>query len=175
MAFAAWISQIRARGIGKLALAAYCVVNVIAIAHYWSGLNISNKPGMNGAAAYLGANVESGQNVFLGTSFEFFNYKYYQETYYHTPIPPLLYTAGRADVSQISAVEGSALLSNPDLAPTFEQYAHRGDTEWVLWTYAFGSHKPELPKNWTQIDEKEFPDVRPYVGTSIYVTEYKVN
>jgi len=130
---------------------------------------------MNGAAKYLSANVEPGQRVFLGTSFEFFNYKYYESTYYPISNPPLLYTGGRSDVSQMSSVEGLALLSNSDLAATFTERAHSGDTEWVIWTYAFGSNKPELPKNWVQLDEKEFPDVRPYVGTSIYVTEYRVN
>jgi hypothetical protein len=147
----------------------------VAFSNYWKGLNIGNKPGMAGAAKYLGANVEPGQHIFLGTSFEFFNYKYYQSTYYHTPEQPLLYTGGRSDVSQMSSVEGLAMLTDADLAPTFAQYAHSGDTEWVIWTYAFGSNKPELPKNWVQVYEKEFPDVRPYVGTSIYVTEYKVN
>jgi 4-amino-4-deoxy-L-arabinose transferase-like glycosyltransferase len=175
MAFAAWLYQIKTKGLGMLLVAVYCVINLAAIYNYWSGLDITTKPGMNGAAAYLGANVEPGQHVFLGTSFEFFNYKYYQKTYYPTPTPPFLYTGGRSDISQMSSVEGVALLTNADLAASFTQDVHPGNTEWVIWTYAFGSHKPEISKNWTQIDEKEFPDVRPYVGTSIYVTEYKVN
>ena len=130
---------------------------------------------MNGAAAYLGANVEPGDHVFIGTSFEFFNYKYYQQVYYKTPMPPLLFTGGRSDISQISSVEGVALLSDSDLAPTFAQFVHPGDTEWLLWTQAFSANKPQVPLNWTQVDEQQYPDVRPYVGTTIYVDEYKVN
>ncbi len=175
MAFAAWLSQIKYKKIGYGLLIIYTILNIAAIHNNWKGLNLPEHPGMNGAAKFLGANVEPGQNIFLGTSFEFFNYKYYQSTYYSTPAMPLLYTGGRADVSQTSSVEGIALLSNSDLAPTFEQYAHKGDVEWVVWTQAFGSHKPSLPTNWVQVDEKGFPDVRPYVGTVIYVTEYRVN
>ncbi len=175
MAFAAWLAELRLKWIAAALFVVYCLVNLSAIWNYWSGLDLAHKPGMNGAAKYLSANVEPGQNVFLGTSFEFFNYKYYQSTYYPIPNPPLLYTGGRSDVSQMSSVEGLALLSNSDLAATFTEGVHSGDTEWVVWTYAFGSSKPELPKNWVQLDEKEFPDVRPYVGTSIYVTEYRVN
>ena len=175
MALAVWLSEMKYKKIGLTLFVIYCLVNAAAIYNYWSGLDIAHKPGMNGAAKYLSANVEPGQHVFSGTSFEFFNYKYYELTYYHTPTPPLLYTGGRADISQISPVEGLPLLSNADLAPTFAQFAHPGDTEWVIWTYAFGSNRPDVPKNWTQVDEQEFPDVRPYVGTSIYVTEYRVN
>jgi len=67
------------------------------------------------------------------------------------------------------------MLTDGDLLPNFSADVHRGDTVWLIWTYAFGSNKPQLPLNWIQIDQKEYPDVRPYVGTVIYVTEYKVN
>lgn len=175
IALAAWLAEIRTKGIGVMLFGLYILTNLAAVYNYWQGLDITHRPGMNAAAKYLSMNVEPGQHVFLGTSFEFFNYKYYQNTYYRTPTPPLLYTGGRSEVSQMSAVEGSALLSNDDLTATFEQNAPHGTYQWVIWTYAFGSNKPSVPKNWTQVDEKEFPDVRPYVGTSIYVTEYKVN
>ncbi len=175
IALAIWLSEIKIKWLASSVFVLYCLFNVYAFSHNWEGLNISNKPGMKAAAKYLVNNVEPGQQVFLGTSFEFFNYKYYESTYFSLPNPPLLYTGGRGEVSQMSPVEGSAILSNADLAPTFEQHGHSGDTEWIIWTYAFGSNKPSLPKNWIQIDEKEFPDVRPYVGTSIYVTQYRVN
>jgi len=176
MAFAAFLAEFKHKTWGIILFVCYILLNLVAIRNYWGDLNLATKPGMAGAAQYLGANVEPNQHVFLGTSFEFFNYKYYELTYYHTPTPPLLYTGGRSDVSQMSSVEGSALLSNADLAPTFA-YAHTGDIEWLIWTYAFGSNKPDLPGNWTKVDEgsKEFQDVRPYLGTTIYVDEYRVN
>jgi 4-amino-4-deoxy-L-arabinose transferase-like glycosyltransferase len=175
MAFAMWLSQIKINWLSVALLILYLILNAAAISNYWSSLNLAHSPGMAGAAKYLGANVEPGQHVFSGTSFEFFNYKYYEETYYPTPTPPLLYTGGRSDISQISPVEGLPLLSNSDLAPTYSQYAHNSDTEWVIWTYAFGSNKPTVPANWTEVDEHQYPDVRPYIGTVIYVSEYRVN
>ncbi|MDR3642917.1 MAG: glycosyltransferase family 39 protein [Candidatus Doudnabacteria bacterium] len=175
IAFSAFLSELKNRVWARVLLAGYILLNLVAIKNYWAELNLSAKPGMNGAARYLGTNVEPGQRVFLGTSFEFFNYKYYEQTYYHVPTPPLLYTGGRADVSKMSSVEGSALLSNSDLAPSYAQYAHSGDTEWVVWTYAFGGNPPDVPGTWNKISEKTFDDVRPYLGTTIYVDEYKVN
>ena len=74
MAFAAWLAEIRLRWLAAVLFAVYCLVNLSAIWNYWSGLDLAHKPGMNGAAKYLSANVEPGQHVFLGTSFEFFNY-----------------------------------------------------------------------------------------------------
>ncbi len=175
MALAIWLAEIKTKNLNIILLILYCGLNVSAIHNYWKGLNINNRPGMAAAANYLSQNVEPGQDIFVGTSFEFFNYKYYQSTINLTPARPLLYTGGRSDISQMSPVEGLPLLVNSDLAPTFEQYAHPGDTKWVIWTYAFGSNKPPVPSNWIAIDQQEFPDVRPYVGTSIYVTEYKIN
>ncbi len=175
IALAAWLSEIKAAFLAYSLFGIYCVLNLICFYNYWSGLDISTRPGMNAAAKFLGENVASGQHVFVGTSFEFFNYKYYELVYYPTPNPPLLFTGGRSNVSQISSVEGSALLSNSDLAPTFAQYAHPGDTEWLVWTYAFGSNKPQMPLNWTEVDEQQYAEVRPYLGTIIYVDEYRVN
>ncbi|HVY67769.1 MAG TPA: glycosyltransferase family 39 protein [Patescibacteria group bacterium] len=174
---AVWLAELRVRWLGAGLLIAYGLFNFYGFVHYWRDLGVEDKPGMAGAARFLGSNVELGDRVFVGTSYEFFNYKYYALTYYPLPAGagPLLYTGGRADISQISHVEGVALLSNADLLPDFAAAVHPGDTVWLLWTYAFGSNKPDLPGNWTQIDERSYPDVRPYAGTTIYADEYKVN
>jgi hypothetical protein len=205
MAFAVWLAEIKHKTWATGLLVIYAIINLLAIRNYWNDLNLAAKPGMNGAAKFLSSVATPGQHIFLGTSFEFFNFKYYwthkwkwnsksfgsvldnvlpPAAFDHdnnvgygfvNSIRPLLYTGGRSNVSQMSSVEGSALLSNADLAPTFTQYAHTGDTEWVVWTQAFGSSKPDLPGNWSQISETEYSDVRPYVGTTIYVDEYMVN
>ncbi len=174
---AAWLSEIKSKWLASCLMVVYIIFNFYAFNNYWTGLNISAKPGMNGAAKFLGSNVASGNHVFLGSQFEFFNYKYYASTYYPLPsgISPLLFTGGRTDVSQISHVEGVALLSNSDLLPDFVKAVHSGDTVWLLWTDGFSGKKPDMPLNFTQIDERAFQDVRPYVGTNIFVTEYKVN
>ena len=130
---------------------------------------------MQGAAKFLKANAGPGQAIFVGTAFEFFNYKYYNQTNFETPERPKLFTGGRDKASQMSHVEGVAMLADEDLAPNFTDGIKRGDTVWLIWTYAFGSNKPELPLNWVQIDEKQYPDVRPYTGATIFVSEFKVN
>jgi 4-amino-4-deoxy-L-arabinose transferase-like glycosyltransferase len=175
IAFAAWLSELKIKALSATLFVLYCLFNIYVFFHNWNGLDISQKPGMNGAAHYLGANVQLSDHMFVGSSFEFFNYKYYELTYYPIPTRPLLYTGGRSDISQISSVEGVALLSNADLGPSFSQGVHPGDTTWLLWTNGFGGSKPQVPLNWTQVDEQSFADVRPYVGTTIYVDEYKVN
>ncbi len=179
VALAAWLSEIRIKWLSVVLFTAYCLFSFCAFFHYWNGLDIAKNPGMNGAAIFLHSVVAENDHVFVGSSFEFFNYKYYDYTYYPLPkgVQPLLFTGGRGDISQISHVEGIALLTNQDLLPSFSDAVHTGDTVWLLWTDAFGSDPdgPQVPLNWTSVDKRDFPDVRPWVGTNIYVTEYKVN
>jgi mannosyltransferase len=185
IALSVWLSQIKPKWLSFFLFALYAIFNIYGFFNYWQGLDIATKPGMNGAAKFLGANVAAGDHVFVGSSYEFFNYKYYDFTYYPLPkgVNPLLYTNGRSSISQMSSVEGLALLSNQDLLPNFSAAVHSGDTIWLLWTDGFGSSRPQLPNNWVNICgpqqsppcDNDFPDVRPWVGTNIYVTEYKVN
>jgi predicted membrane-bound mannosyltransferase len=184
IALSVWLSEIKIKWLAAGLFVSYALYNLYAFNYHWQGLDIKNKPGMKEAAKYLSANVEAGHHVFVGTSYEFFNYKYYASTSAKIPVRPLLYTGGRSDISQISHVEGVAILTNQDLAPDFNALANKGDTVWLLWTYAFGSKRPEVPGNWVVIEQaeqnqkeqaKEFPDVRPWIGSSIYITQYKVN
>ena len=177
IAFAVWLNEIKIKWLSTLLFAGYALFNIFSYVHYWTTIDIALKPGMNGAAKFLGANVAAGDHVFVGTPYEFFNYKYYDLTYYPLPsgVHPLYYTNGRADISQISPVAGVAMLTNQDLVPNLAQAVHRADTVWLIWTQAFNQNKPQVPLNWTQVDENQYPDIRPYLGTTIYVDEYKVN
>ncbi len=175
IALAGWLSEIKIKKLFTALLVIYTAVNVYAFFHYWEGLDIKNKPGMSGAAKFLGTNVQPGQLVFSATTFEFFNYQYYVANYFPIKSRPLLFTGGRNNISQISHFEGVALLTNQDLLPDLSKGANSQDTVWMIWTNGFGSSKPSVPLNWVQIDEQTFPEVRPYVGTNVYVTEYKVN
>ncbi len=175
IALAVWLKEIKIKNLSIGLFIVYVCLNFVAFLNYWDKLDVSSKPGMAAAAKFLHANVEPKQHIFLGTSFEFFNYKYYNQTGFGTPVSPLLYTGGRYKASQMSHIEGVAMLTDRDLLPNFRDFVNTGDTVWMVWTNAFGSNKPDLPLNWTQIDEKEYPEVRPYPGTSIYVSEYKVN
>lgn len=176
VALAVWMKEIKIKWLSVLLFVIYCGLNLIAFANYWQKLDVDSRKGMSGAADYLKQNVESQHHVFLGTSYEFFNYKYYATAVDIIPTRPLLFTGGRPYSSQLSHVEGVALLEDADLVPDFATAVNSQDTVWLVWTYAFGSNKPQVPLNWKQIgEEKEYPDVRPYLGTTIYITKYLVN
>lgn len=169
-ALAVWLAEIKQRVVANCLLGIYVAFSLFAVYYFWADLNVSTKPGMAAAARFLAANVQPEDKLYVGTSFEFFNFKYYNRT----PVRPLLYTGGSREVSDLPHFAGTAILTNEDLVPDFNEQTRRGDLVWLLWTNGFGSSKPETPKNWAKIDEKSFAEVRPYVGTWIIVTEYKV-
>jgi len=179
VALAVWMKEIKIKWLSVSLFIIYILLNLTAYVHYWQQLDVKTKPGMAAAAKFLHENVENSpsHHVFVDSSFEFFNYKYYAQTGLSIPTQPLLFTGGRMYTYQMSHVEGVALLSNSDLLPDFAAAVHPGDTVWLLWTNAFGgSDDPtQIPQNWTRVDKQVYPDVRPYVGTIIYVGEYKVN
>jgi hypothetical protein len=115
----------------------------------------------------------------------YFNLKYYVNQYLESlkdlpidygPFPsPLLYSGGNRDIKNMPHFAGTAILTNQDLLPDFSEATKKGDTVWLVWTNGFGGSKPETPQNWLKLDEKAYAEVRPYVGTYVYVTEYKIN
>lgn len=179
VALAVWLKEIKTKWLSVGLLVIYAMTNFYAFYHYWKDLDIKNRPGIAAAARFLRTNVEPDQKLYVGTSFEFFNLKYYLSQVYKgckCAVPrPLLYSGGNTEVESMPHFAGTAILTNADLVPDFKKATTRGDTVWLLWTNGFGASKPEAPTNWVQVDEKGFADVRPWVGTWIVVTEYKVN
>jgi mannosyltransferase len=167
---ALWLSKIKVKQIGFLIAGILIAANLYSVWNYWNELQVQTKPGMAAASQFLTANVEPEHKIFVGSSFEFFNYKYYNQT----AVKPLLFTDGHY-THDLPHYAGTAILTDDDLVLNFTQATKPGDTVWLLWTNGFGGSKPNIPSNWTQIDEKGYPEVRPYVGTWIIVTEYKVN
>lgn len=167
---ALWLNNFKIRQIGMLFAAILILLNVYSVWNYWDNLQVQTKPGMAKASEFLTANVEPQHKLFIGNYYEFFNFKYYNQT----SVKPLVYTYGK-QVDGLHHYEGTALLTNDDLVPDFTKATTSGDTVWVLWTNGFEGSKPNVPENWVQIDEKGFAEVRPFVGTWIIVTEYKVN
>ncbi len=170
IALGAWLSQIKHKNFAKLLLFAYVLANLAAFHQHWTNLNTSERQGMAAAAAYLNRQVEPDDKLYVGSSFEFFNFKYYNRT----PVTPLLYSGGNRDIKNLPHFAGTAILTNEDLLPDFAEATTVGDTVWLLWTNGFGGTKPEVPSNWEQVDEKGYADVRPYVGTWIIITKYSV-
>lgn len=167
---ALWLSEFKIKRIGQLLIAILIIANVYSIWNYWNELQVQTKPGMAKAAAFLNVNVEPQHKIFVGSSFEFFNYKYYNRT----QVRPLLFTNG-SKTKDMPHFAGTAILTDDDLVLNFADSTKQGDTIWLIWTNGFGGTKPNVPVNWTQVDEKGFAEVRPYVGTWVIVTEYKVN
>lgn len=140
-------------------------------ASFWSRTDPDNRPGMAAASRYLDNNVESGDKLLVGSSFEFFNLKYYNRS----QAVPALYTPGISAISQLPHFSGTALLTDQDIVSNLSTYAKSGDTVWVLWTNGFGGTKPALPSNWIQIgNDHSWQDIRPYAGTWIIVDQYAV-
>ncbi len=167
---AGWLSQMRFWRLATVLIVACAALGTYGVYRYWHVTDVPRRPGMAAASNFLAQNVEPNQPVVLGTSFMFFNYKFYNRT----PSAPVLYSGGVTKASDISHFAGSALLTDRDLLPDMKTAGKKGGTVWLIWTYAFGSNKPSVPENWKQVLENEYPDVRPYLGTSVYVTEYKV-
>lgn len=182
---AIWLSQLKFRFLSLLLVGGYLLVNLWAFVGYWQDLQIKHRPGMAGAAKYLKTHMGPGDKLYVGSSFMFFNLKYYLSQFLsraHGAEPrdksvnrPLLFSGEITDVKQLPHFAGTAILTNDDLLPDFNRDVKTGDTVWLVWTNGFGASKPEIPPTWAQISEKEYPEVRPYLGTSVYVSELKVN
>lgn len=131
----------------------------------WQAFNIAEKPGMATAAEFLNENVEIQDRLFIGSSFVYFTFKYYNLT----GVKPLLYAPG-----ELLHYSGTALLNQDDIITDFTTETKKGDIIWIINTTGFGNYKPEIPENWKLIQEKGFEDTYDYRGW-IVVEEYKVN
>lgn len=172
VAMALWLKEISLKWLSVCLFLVYIGLSMAAFINYWQDLNIASRPGMAAAAKFLDSNVTASDKIYVGITAMFFNFKYYNQA----PVKPLLYTDGALYVKDIPHYKGSALLNEDDLLPDFKTGAHSGDTVWLIWTNGFYSQKPEVPLNWTQVDERSWSEVRPlHSGIRVYVSEYKVN
>lgn len=77
IALSVWLTNIKWRFVGYGLLGLYAITNILAFAHYWQDLQVVEKPGMHGAVHYLQSKAKPTDHLFVGSSFEFFNLKYY--------------------------------------------------------------------------------------------------
>src|SRR3989344_7171276 len=99
--------------------------SVFAFLKNWDDLAILNKPGMAAAAKYLNQTVGQGDRIYVGSSFIFFTFKYYNQT----PVRPLLISD--RPVSDIPHFSGTAILTDQDLILDYKN-ARKNDTIWIL-------------------------------------------
>lgn len=201
MILALFLEQITKNILKKALLAFLLIASVLFFIRGWQNTSPAGKPGVKDAAEYIFKNAEPNEKVFVASTFIFFAYKYYayQNLFYDKGYPadfnpsalkpenniiegyrlfpeyytPLLYTPGITSVNQLPHFSGTALLTTDDLLNDFNSKVRSGDKVWILWTTGFGSGKPEVPKNWQQIDEAGFQDVFGYRGW-IVATKYSV-
>ena len=170
IAIGLWLSELKTKALGQTLLIIYAIANLLAFYQFWKELDIKTRPGMSAAASYLNNTVTENDKLFVGSSFEFFNFKYYNQT----PVKPLLFSGGNRDIANLPHFAGTAILTNEDLLPDFVEGTKKDDKVYLLWTNGFGGSKPEIPVNWIQTKEQGFAEVRPYLGTWIIITEYQV-
>ena len=138
--------------------------SLIAFPIRWVWLGVEKKPGMAGAATYLNEEAKPGDKIYVGSSFVYFTFKYYNQT----GIQPKLYVPGN-----LPHFSGTALLSPEGLIKDFNQEVKRDETAWLINTTGFGNYQPAVPGNWLKQGEKGFQDVYDYRGW-IIVTKYQV-
>ncbi len=140
--------------------------NDLGVKNLFFNRTINYKPGMAAASAFINDNARSNDKIYVGSSFVYFTFKYYN----HTGINPLLYAPG--SLESIPHFSGTAILTNNDLVLDFKE-AQSNDTVWLLWTTGFGGSKPNVPGNWSVVVQKEFADTPGFKG-DINVTQYHV-
>ncbi|OGE83276.1 MAG: hypothetical protein A3B10_01340 [Candidatus Doudnabacteria bacterium RIFCSPLOWO2_01_FULL_44_21] len=153
----------------------FVAINVFVFFKNWQDLGVKNlffnrsinyKPGMVAAAAFINDSANPKDKIYVGSSFVYFTFKYYNQT----QIKPLLYSSGTLET--IPHFSGTALLNNDDLILDFYQ-VQKDNNVWLLWTTGFGGSKPNVPGNWHKVMEKEFPDTPGFKG-DIIVTQYHI-
>ncbi len=148
----------------KAVIAAIIILGCLyGFVHNWESLDIKNKSGMAGAAVYLNQEVTQEDKIFVGSSFVYFTFRYYNQT----SISPKLYAPG-----ELSHFSGTALLSDEDIIKNFQE-AEKGEIVWLINTTGFGNFQPEVPSNWVKLEEKSFQDAYDYRGW-IIVSKYKI-
>ena len=128
----------------------------------WNSLDIKNKPGMAGTAAYLNQEAAPKDKIFVGSSFVYFTFRYYNQTLIH----PKLYAPG-----ELSHFSGTALLSDEDIIKNFQE-VKKEEIIWLINTTGFGNFQPKIPSDWIKLEEKSFQDAYDYRGW-IIVSKYK--
>lgn len=147
-------------------IALLLVFSVYAILKNNADLKAQERPGMAAAARFLNSEVGAKDKIYVGSSFVYFTFKYYNETV----LPPLLYST--EPLARIAHFSGTALLSKRDLVHDLPA-TPRGSTVWYLWTTGFGGRRTVVPANWKVMEEKSWPDTPAFKG-DIYITKYQV-
>lgn len=147
----------------KIIITILLVGTLISFPLRWADFKIENKPGMKAAAQFLNESVSENNKIFIGSSFCYFTFKYYNET----GIKPLLYAP-----DALLHYSGTALLNEEDIISDFKEETKTGDVVWMINTTGFGNWQPNVPVEWEKLEEKGFEDTYNYRGW-IIATKYR--
>lgn len=137
------------------------------------GSSFIKKPGMAAAGSYIDdrANINANDKIYVGSSFIFFTFKYYNET----GIAPKLISG--SPLSGIPHYAGTAILTDDDLVLNDYIFTpanyKKNEIIWLLWTTGFGGSKPNVPGNWVNISNQTWLDTPAFKG-DITVSQYRV-
>ena len=157
------ILDIRNKLIRNVLIVIVILGSLIGFNNHWERLQIENKHGMAGAAAYLNEEAKPNDKIYVGSSFVYFTLKYYN----NTGIEPLLFAP-----NELSHFSGTALLLPENIIKDFNA-PQKDDIVWMINTTGFGNYQPGVPANWTKQHEEGFQDAYDYQGW-ITVSKYIV-
>jgi len=144
------VMEIKKRPIRKAIVIILTLFTVLSFPFYWQRLKVAQKPGIKPIAEYLNKEVEADHGLYVGSSFVYFIFQYYNET----GIKPLLYADG-----PLSHFSGTALLDEQNMVRSIGLDSKKYNTVWMLNTTGYGNYQPEVPVNWKKIEEKAAEDV----------------
>ena len=144
------VMEIKKRPIRKAIVIILTLFTVLSFPFYWQRLGVSQKPGIKPIAEYLNKEVKPDHGLYVGSSFVYFIFQYYNQT----GINPLLYAEG-----PLSHFSGTALLDEQNMVRSIGLDSKKYNTVWMLNTTGYGNYQPEVPINWKKLEEKATEDV----------------
>ncbi len=135
------------------------------------GSVLVKKPGMAAVGEYVNERVSKNDKIYVGSSFVFFTFKYYNET----GVTPRLISGSQ--LKDIPHFAGTAILTEQDLILNDDIFNasnyNINDIVWLVWTTGFGGSKPNVPGNWSNISQESWEDTPGFKG-EIFVTQYRI-
>lgn len=140
----------------------FLTVNIWGLTIYYQSLPTNNSEGMQPAADYINKVWQTDDQIFVGSSFVFLTFKYYNQT----KAPPLLYAPG-----ELLHFSGTALIDPQDTIKKWPSQPQSGKNIWLINTTGFGNWQPETPKTWHLVNQKSWP--MSSVSGKIIISQYK--
>lgn len=165
-------------GIRRAIVIIFVIISLYAFWKNWQDLGVRDfgsdlvrKPGMAAGASYINERTNKTDKIYVGSSFIFFTFKYYNET----GITPKLISG--SELKDIPHFAGTAILTEEDLVLNSYMFNRdnykKNDIIWLIWTTGWGGSKPNVPGNWVSISEDSWNDAPGFKGDH-YITQYRV-